>query len=53
MAALAGPILTLGGFLWVNMTALAVLAVMVFFGLRAVRNAPEPANPESVSDSAT
>ena len=50
LAALAGPVLALGGFFWVNMMALAVLVVMVFFGLRAVRPAPEAAAPKSVTD---
>ncbi|MFQ4148086.1 MFS transporter [Arthrobacter sp. LAPM80] len=43
MAALAGPVLTLGGFFWVNMMALAVLVPMVLLGLRALRTAPKPA----------
>lgn len=50
LAALAGPVLALGGFFWVNMMALAVLAVMVFFGLRAVHPTPRDVMPESVSD---
>ncbi|MDO5753638.1 MFS transporter, partial [Arthrobacter sp.] len=50
LAALAGPVLALGGFFWVNMMALAVLAVMVFFGLRAVHPTPRDVLSESVSD---
>lgn len=37
MAALAGPILSAGGFLWINLAALAVLLPMVALGLRAMR----------------
>ncbi|MDJ0316608.1 MFS transporter [Arthrobacter antibioticus] len=44
MAAIAGPILALGGFFWVNMAALVVLLPMVVFGLRALRSTPEPAS---------
>lgn len=47
MAALAGPVLALGGFLWVNLMALAVLVVMVVFGVRALRSTP--ARAESAS----
>ena len=44
MAALAGPILAMGGFLWVNILALVVLAPMVVLGVRALRApAPQPA----------
>lgn len=50
LAALAGPVLAVGGFFWVNMMALAVLVVMVFFGLRAVRPTSDAATPESVTD---
>ena len=50
MAALAGPVLALGGFFWVNMMALAVLIPMVVLGLRALRTTPEPATAESVTD---
>ncbi|MFB9164029.1 MFS transporter [Arthrobacter psychrochitiniphilus] len=50
MAALAGPVLALGGFFWVNMMALAVLIVMVTFGLRALRSTPEPAPEQKLSD---
>ncbi len=50
MAALAGPILTWGGFFWVNMMALAVLIPMVVLGVRALRTTPEPAAPDLVTD---
>lgn len=43
MAALAGPVLALGGFFWVNMMALAVLVPVVVPGFRALRAAPVPA----------
>ncbi|MEO8221453.1 MAG: MFS transporter, partial [Specibacter sp.] len=43
MAALAGPVLALGGFFWVNMMALAVLFPVVVLGVRALRAAPVPA----------
>lgn len=42
MAALAGPVLALGGFFWVNMMALAVLIPVVVLGVRALRSAPQP-----------
>lgn len=48
MAAVAGPVLAAGGFFWVNMVALAVLAPMVVLGLRARRIAPEPFPVEMV-----
>ncbi len=51
MAALAGPVLALGGFFWVNMMALAVLVVMVTLGLRALRTTPKPAIADTVTDS--
>jgi MFS family permease len=35
MAALAGPILAVGGFLWVNMVALGVLVPMTLLGVRS------------------
>ncbi|POH59425.1 MFS transporter [Arthrobacter glacialis] len=41
MAALAGPVLALGGFFWVNMMALAVLIPVVVLGVRALRSAPD------------
>jgi MFS family permease len=41
MAAVAGPVLAGGGFLWVNLVALAVLVPMVVLGLRARGTAPE------------
>ncbi|AIY02299.1 major facilitator transporter [Arthrobacter sp. PAMC 25486] len=50
MAALAGPVLTLGGFFWVNMVALAVLIVMVVLGLRALRTTPDTSPAEQVTD---
>lgn len=50
MAALAGPVLAIGGFFWVNMMALAVLLVMVAFGVRALRMTPDPAIAEHVTD---
>ncbi|ALO65608.1 hypothetical protein AS189_02760 [Arthrobacter alpinus] len=52
MAAMAGPVLAMGGFFWVNMMALAVLIVMVIFGVRAWRTAPDPAIPQHVTDAA-
>lgn len=50
MAALAGPVLAVGGFFWVNMMALAVLLVMATLGLRALRTTPEPATADQVTD---
>ena len=50
MAALAGPVLALGGFFWVNMMALAVLVAMVVLGLRALRTAPDTSPAEHVTD---
>lgn len=50
MAALAGPVLTLGGFFWVNMMALAVLIVMVVLGLRALRTTPDTSPAEQLTD---
>jgi MFS family permease len=38
MAALAGPLLSMGGFLWVNMVAMVVLVPMVILGVRALRS---------------
>lgn len=52
MAALAGPVLAMGGFFWVNMMALVVLIVMVILGVRAWRTAPDPATPQHVTDTA-
>lgn len=52
MAAMAGPVLAVGGFFWVNMMALVVLIVMVSFGVRAWRTAPDPAIPQHVTDAA-
>ena len=49
MAALAGPVLAAGGFLWVNMMAAAVLVVMAALGLRALRTAPDAAAAEQVT----
>ncbi|RAN78725.1 hypothetical protein B5P43_16090 [Bacillus sp. SRB_336] len=48
MAAVAGPVLAAGGFFWVNMVALAVLAPVVVLGLRARRITPEPSAVEMV-----
>lgn len=42
MAALAGPVLAVGGFFWVNMMALAVLIPVVVLGVRALRSSPVP-----------
>lgn len=53
MAALAGPVLAIGGFFWVNMMALAVLLVVVTFGVRALCATPEPATAEQVTDRLT
>ena len=50
MAALAGPVLALGGFFWVNMMALAVLVAMVVLGLRALRTAPDTSPAERITD---
>ncbi len=50
MAALAGPVLALGGFFWVNMMALAVLVGMVLLGLRALRTAPDTSPAEHITD---
>lgn len=50
MAALAGPVLAVGGFFWVNMMALAVLIVMVTLGVRAWRTTPDPATSQHVTD---
>ncbi|MBP2412748.1 MFS family permease [Arthrobacter stackebrandtii] len=50
MAALAGPVLALGGFFWVNMMALAVLVVMVVLGVRAFLSTPEPSAAERLTD---
>ncbi|MCQ9162456.1 MFS transporter [Arthrobacter sp. STN4] len=48
MAAVAGPVLTAGGFLWVNLAALVVLVPMVALAIRAGRTTPEPATEEMV-----
>lgn len=48
MAAVAGPVLAAGGFFWVNMVALAVLAPVVVLGVRARRITPEPSAVEMV-----
>lgn len=50
MAALAGPVLAVGGFFWVNMMALAVLIVMVTLGVRAWRTTPDAATIPHVTD---
>lgn len=51
MAALAGPVLTAGGFFWVNMVALAVLVPIVVLGLRALGSTtPDTAPAENVTD---
>ena len=42
-----------GGFFWVNMMALAVLLVLVTFGVRALCATPEPATAEQVTDRLT
>ncbi|WP_125612594.1 MFS transporter [Specibacter cremeus] len=44
MAALAGPVLAAGGFLWVNLMALVVLLPVIVLGLRLRRTTP--AHPE-------
>ncbi|MHA7304386.1 MFS transporter [Arthrobacter sp. TMN-49] len=49
MAALAGPVLAWGGFLWVNIMALAVLIPVVVLGFRALRSTPEPTPTPSVT----
>lgn len=48
MAALAGPILALGGFFWINAAALAVLVPMIMLGVRALQ-APGTVPRESES----
>lgn len=50
MAALAGPVLALGGFFWVNMMALAVLIAVIALGLRALRTTPDPVTADPVTD---
>lgn len=50
MAALAGPVLAVGGFFWVNMMALAVLVVMIVLGLRAWRTTSEITAAEDLAN---
>lgn len=45
MAAMAGTVLELGGFLWINLMATAVLVIAVIFGLRAAPLMNWPGRP--------
>lgn len=45
MAAVAGPVLAIGGFRWVNIVALLVLVPIVYLAVRAFRTAPDAAHP--------